>query len=344
MHQRGNRTTRRRPWVLGLAAASLSAWGVYKVANTRVLGTPMAADTSCQTDPSSAADMGPFTPGSAPIRCQPWDIGTGVTGYAWQAPSPRAVLLLQHGWAEYAQRFVTQYNQLVPHLLNAGISVYAFDMWGHGRSLGARAVTDVGQAVEDHLAARRKLQGQPLPVFVLGHSLGGLVTASSVVRDQSGLSGVILMSAALQYQSTAPLRIFANIAAFIAPTMPAPLQAADPSALYQGAEEDELHANDPLLYRGRLPMLVAADGATISHDNWNRYPNWKVPVLVMHGTADESTDPQGSQRLFETIASEDKTLHLVEGGRHELLNDTKRDETLQVLLTWLERRLPINRA
>jgi acylglycerol lipase len=342
MRQTSNRKGRRRLWVLGLASAGLLAWTVYKVTNTRVVGTPMAAADSCQTDPGTVADMSQITPGAPPIHCQPWDIGTGVTGYVWHAPKPRAVVLLQHGYGEYAQRFVKQYNQLIPHLLNMGVSVYAFDMWGNGHSPGKRGLIDVGQAVVDHLAARRKLQDQPLSVFLLGHSLGGLVTASSVVRDQSGLSGVILTSPALQYEATRPLLTFAKVAAFFAPTIPAPLKAAPFSLLYYGAEQDERLASDPLFYRGRLPMLVAATGGNISYDNWKLYPNWKVPVLVMHGMADTWTDPQGSQRLFETIAAEDKTLHLVERGYHELLNDTDRDETLRVLITWLERHLPPN--
>jgi alpha-beta hydrolase superfamily lysophospholipase len=284
--------------------------------------------------------MGRFAPGAPPIHCQPWDIGTGVTGYVWHAPNPRAVLLLQHGYGEYARRFVTQYNRLIPHLLNLGVSVYAFDMWGSGHSPGRRGLTDVGQAVEDHLAARRKLRVQPLPVFLLGHSLGGLVTASSVARDQGGVSGVALTSAALQHEASPALLAFARVAGFFAPTVRAPLKAAGLSLLYHGAEQDARLAGDPLFYRGRLPMLVAATGANIAHDNWNLYPCWKVPLLLMHGTADTWTDPRGSQRLFEAVASEDKTLRLVEGGYHELLNDADRDETLKVLLAWLERHLP----
>jgi alpha-beta hydrolase superfamily lysophospholipase len=103
--------------------------------------------------------MSQFTPGAAPIRCQPWDIGTGVTGYVWHAPNARAVLLLQHGYAEHAQRFVKQYNGLIPHLLNMGVSVYAVDMWGHGHSPGPRVLTDIGQAVEDHLAGPTQASG-----------------------------------------------------------------------------------------------------------------------------------------------------------------------------------------
>lgn len=300
----------------------------------------MPDDAGCETVSNAAADMSRFALGAVPIRCRPWETGTGVTGYVWHAPRPRAVLLLQHGWAEYAQRFVRQYNQLIPHLLNLGVSVYAFDMRGHGHSPGRRGVTDVGQSVDDHLAARRKLGEQPLPVFVLGHSLGGLVTASSVVRDQSGLSGVILSSPALQFDATPKLLAFARVAAFFAPAIPAPLKAMPTSLLYRGAEGNESLSSDPLFYRGRVTMLVGATSGNLAHNNWSLYPDWKVPVLLMHGTADKYTDPRGSQRLFETVASADKTLHLVEGGYHELLNDTERDETLKVLLEWLERRLP----
>lgn len=272
--------------------------------------------------------------------CLPWDTGTGVAGYVWHAPAPRAALLLQHGYGEYALRFVGQYSQLIPRLLNAGFSVYAFDMRGSGHSPGRRGLTDVARAVEDHLAARRILRQQALPVFLFGHSLGGLVTATSVLREQGGVSGVVLSSAALLFEASRGLLAFARAAALLAPTVRAPHKAAGVDLLYRGAERDEVLAADPLFYRGRVPMLVAATAGNIAHDNWNRYHGWEVPVLLIHGTADTWTDPRGSQRLFESIASDDKTLHLVEGGYHELLNDAGRDETVRVVMKWLERRLP----
>ena len=341
MEQNEDRKARRRLLALGLTTVA-SAWAVYKATNTRVVGTPMAADTGCQTDPRTVAGMSRFTPGAAPIRCQPWDIGTGATGYVWHALSPRAVLLLQHGYGEYAQRYVRHYNGLIPHLLNAGVSVYAFDMWGHGRSPGVRAVTDMGRAVEDHLAARRELRGQPLPVFVLGHSLGGLVTASSVARDGSGPSGVILSSPLLKRGEGAFTRLLANVLAAVGPTLPTPGESADPSGLSGIPEELESAANDPSIHHGRVPILLAATSLNLIADNQNRYPEWNVPTLVLHGSADRSTDPEGSRALFEAITSWDKTLHLVEGGRHELLNGTERDETLRTLLAWLERHIPPN--
>jgi alpha-beta hydrolase superfamily lysophospholipase len=78
----------------------------------------------------------------------------------------------------------------------------------------------------------------------------------------------------------------------------------------------------------------------VAHDSWDLYPSWRLPTLLLHGTADTVTDPAGSRAFYDTIASKDKTLHLVEGGYHELLNDTGRDETLQVLLNWLAHHTP----
>lgn len=282
-----------------------------------------------------------FAPEALTIRCQPWDIGRGVAGYVWHAPEPRAVLLLQHGFGEYAQRFVERYSRLIPHLLNAGVSVYAFDMRGHGRSPGRRAVTDLGRAVEDHLAARRRLREQTLPVFVLGHSLGGLVTAAGVARDQSGLSGVVLSSPFLSKEVPTWKRLLVSVLAAVGPTLLAPEAPAELSGLSRIPEELELVENDPLIYRGRAPMLLAATALKLLEANPSFYPEWRVPTLVLHGTADTYTEPDGSREFFKAIASEDKTLHIVEGGYHELLNDTGRDETLRVILAWLERRLPL---
>src|SRR5215207_335361 len=74
--------------------------------------------------------MSGVSPGAAAIRCEPWDIGTGVAGYAWRAPNPRAVLLRQHGYGHYARQYLHGNAQLIRHLLNVGVSVYAFDTQG----------------------------------------------------------------------------------------------------------------------------------------------------------------------------------------------------------------------
>lgn len=298
----------------------------------------MAADDGFQNDPGASADVSRFTPGAPPVPCRPWDTGTGVRGYVWHAPEPRAVLLLQHGFGEYARRYVGRYGALIPNLLNVGVSVYAFDLRGHGRSPGRRAVTDVETAVADHLAARRKLESLPLPLFLLGHSLGGIVTATSVTRDPSDLRGVILSSPALLVTANLLTRLLARAAAAVAPTLP--VRRLAPAGISRIAEQVELVKADSLMYHGAMPARLAASVLFTSRGNWNLYPRWEAPTLLIHGTADTFTEPQGSRRFVDTIASKDKELYLVEGGYHELLNDIGGDETLRVLLDWLARRLP----
>lgn len=323
-------------WPRLLIATGATTWTAYKLVTRRGRWSRGGIDASVAVLTEMSA--------RGAVHPEPWDIGTGLTGYVWHASEPRAAVLLQHGFGEYAQRFTRQYNRLIPRLLDMGVSVHAFDMWGHGHSPGVRGLVNIDQAVKDHLAARRLLQGQPLPVFLFGHSLGGLVTATSVVHNQLGVHGVILSAPALLYEEPMTTRLIARIGAFLAPTMPAPTEKIEPARLYRGAEHDGVYANDPLVYRGTPPMLVGSTVVETSLRNWKRYREWRVPVLAIHGTDDILTDPRGSERLIESVASDDKTLHLVEGGYHEVLNDTHRDAALQVILGWLEERIPATGA
>jgi acylglycerol lipase len=332
---------------LGLAGlgALVVVWIGYRATTMRRMSGRLTVDTGCDSDPNTVAEMSAFSPGAASVRCQPWDVGTGVTGYVWHAPKPRAVLLVQHGWGDYAQRYVRQSSQLIPHLLERGISVYAIDMWGNGRSPGRRGATDIGNAVEDHLAARRKLREQPLPVFVLGHSVGGLVTATSTLRDQSGVRGMILIAPALKWGVSGSLRFVGRVGGFLLPTFPVPMPPGDPADQSRDGQLDARLAEDPLYHIGSISWATAGSGATTSHANWERYRHVTVPVLAVSGTADRVTDPVGVREFIEAVRSRDKTLSLVDGGRHSLLDDPPSSaEALQIILGWLDRRLPPNDA
>lgn len=269
---------------------------------------------------------------------QPWETGAPVVGYHWPAPAPRAAVLLTHGLGEYAGRYAQRYNRLIPRLQEAGFSVYAQDLRGHGASAGRRAVVNARELVADHLLARETLRGQPLPVYAFGHSLGGLITAASVARDPRGLSGVILSSPALLVGEDEPrwLRAAAPLLARIAPN--AGTTVLDSAGLSRVAEEVEAYRADPQVYQGKVPALTAASMLGLSGELWAHYERWHLPTLVLHGDADRLTDVRGARRFVEAIPAGDKTLHLVGGGHHELLNDEGRDEALAWILGWLRER------
>mgnify|MGYP002777124224 FL=1 len=272
-------------------------------------------------------------------RASPWDFDRGRAGYVWRAPDARAALLLTHGFAEYAERYVDRYNGLVPRLQALGFNVYAFDMRGHGRSAGERGVADMREAVADHRAARRALRGLGKPLFLFGHSLGGLVTAVSVAEDPSDVSGVVLSAPALQLAAPAHLRTIASIVATFAPAarLVPPL---DADGLSRIPEEVRAYRNDPMVSDARVPARTGVTAIAVSESGWRRYEGWTTPVLVLHGEQDRATDPRGSKRFIEMIAARDKRLALYPDGMHELLNDLERDGALELISTWLGERAP----
>ncbi len=272
----------------------------------------------------------------APIA-ESWDIGRGVCGYAWRTPNSRANLLLMHGFAEYAERYVNHYSTLVPQLNTLGFDVYAFDAEGHGRTPGARGVADIRRAVADHRAARRLLNAQAKPLFVFGHSLGGLIAAASVAENSDGVAGVVLSAPALLIEVPAHLRLIAKISAVLAPGF-RPLPAGPSHRISRIASEVEAYDNDPMITALSIPSKVGATAMDVADQAWTRYGNWKTPVLVFHGARDELTDPKGSERFIVTIAATDKHLEIYPEGRHEILNDLDRDAALALLSNWLSTR------
>jgi len=274
-----------------------------------------------------------------PIRGggRPWDIGTGVAGYCWPAQTPRAVLLLQHGLSEYAERYVNEYHALIPTLQARGVSVYAIDLEGHGRSPGRRAATDVQTSVRHHRAARAALNSVALPMFCFGHSLGGLVTATSVLEAPAGVRGVVLSSAALWIEAPAWQRWLAPWVGAVLPHCP--VGQLDPGGISRDPARVQAMLDDPMKYHGKLQAGMAASILASSAANWSRYPSWTTPVLAIHGTADRYTACEGSRRFIEVVAADDKTLWLVEGGYHELLNDRGAPAALAEVLGWIEARI-----
>ncbi len=269
---------------------------------------------------------------------QSWDFGRNLAGYHWPAADARANILLAHGFAEYAERYVAHYHQLIPKLNALGFNVYAFDLAGHGRSAGARGVTDMRTAVADHIAARRALNASGEPLFLFGHSLGGLVTAASVAQNKDDVAGVVLSAPALSISAPAHLRAIAGVVSIFAPSarLVPPL---DPEGLSRIPEEVAAYRSDPMISDTRVPAKTGATAIDVAEAAWPLYRKWTTPVLVLHGEQDRATDPEGSKRFTALAPAPDKHLILYQQGRHELLNDLERDEVMRTISEWLSDRL-----
>lgn len=256
---------------------------------------------------------------------------------------PRAVVGLLHGGAEHSGR----YPHTAKRLTSVGFQVDAFDQRSHGASdrvhgvpLQIERFDDLLDDTEAWLASRRAAHGQR-PFFVLAHSMGALIALTLAARDRLHVDGLITTGAALtvlapeafakaaQLGATDPDAIVSRLprGGFDAGTRDSDMRAI--------AEADELHADV-----AGVPALFMAEVAAITAAIADELDAVRVPLLVLHGTDDRMAAPQRSVELVERAASTDKTLHLVEGGYHSLLRDLDRAATEELIIAWIEARLP----
>ena len=246
----------------------------------------------------------------------------------------RAAVAIVHGYAEHCGR----YQWTAEQLAGAGFAVHAYDLRGHGQSEGARVfVKSFREHLDDldaFLALVRAESGDR-PVFLLGHSMGGMIVTLYCSIRHRELAGLITSGAAVS-RPGGLLRVMAGVIGMIARVRPtlgvrrlaAATVSRDPAVV-------EAYDNDPLVFRGKMPAaLMASFGRALSRIQ-DDMDTISLPLLVMHGTADELAPAEGAQALYDAVASSDKTLKLYEGLAHEILNEPEKEQVMDDLRAWL---------
>lgn len=255
--------------------------------------------------------------------------------------APRAVVVICHGVNSHGG----QHRWTAEQFVGQGLAAYALDLRGRGKSDGERFyVHDIADYVAD-VAGTVKIAKQRhpgLPVFLLGHSAGGVTSAVYTLDNQAELAGFICESFA--FQVPAPGFALAAIKGLshIAPHLPVlKLKMADftrdPAAL---AALDA----DPLTAHEAQPAATVAALVRADERLREEFPLIKLPVLILHGTEDKATVPAGSQFFFDTVGSTDKTLKLYEGHYHDLLADLGKERVMADIMAWIDRHLPARTA
>jgi alpha-beta hydrolase superfamily lysophospholipase len=257
---------------------------------------------------------------------------------SWPATgNARAVVVVCHGVNSHGGQYLWSGEQFA----KAGFAAYALDLRGRGKSEGERFYVDTVAEYVDDVAATIELaksRNPGLPVFLLGHSAGGVVSATYTLDNQKELAGFICESFA--FQIPAPGFALAAIKGLshIAPrlhVLKLPLEAftRDPAALAA------LKA-DPLIANENQPAATVAALVRADERLMEEFPNIHIPVFIMHGTADKATVPAGSQVFFDTVGAKDKTLKLYKDHFHDLLNDTGKEQVMADIVAWIDKRLP----
>jgi alpha-beta hydrolase superfamily lysophospholipase len=251
--------------------------------------------------------------------------------------APRAVVVICHGVNAHGGQYFWPAEQLSAD----GLVVYALDLRGRGRSEGERFyVEDVTEYVADVSTVIRhaKTSDPGLPVFLLGHSAGGVVSCTYTLDNQSELAGLICESFAFQVPAPGFALSAIKAISHIAPRLGVLKMkntdfTRDPKAV---AALD----NDPLIAGENQPAITVA--ALVRADERLKvdFPKITLPVFILHGTADKVTCPDGSKFFHETAGSKDKTLKLYEGHVHDLLADTGKEGVMADIQSWIAKRLP----
>lgn len=249
--------------------------------------------------------------------------GNCLQGYAWQ-PSGKpvvAAVVVAHGIHDHARR----YEGLAQALNQSGIALLSWDQRGHAASGGARQRVDSAeQLVGDmRLTAQEAAKRYPgVPIFAYGHSMGGLIALNYALSDEKSLKGLIVSSAALKLPDSASAGQLAVVKTLSAIAPGLPVETIDETKLVRLLQAREALAADPLLARDKVPARSVATILNGIESARPRFASVKLPLLILHGTADQVTSPAGSRELAAQAASTDKTIKLFDSALHDLLHDS----------------------
>ena len=253
------------------------------------------------------------------------------------AMQPRAVIVLSHGFNSHSGYYLWAAEQLSA----SGLAVYALDYRGRGKSDGERYYIDKFSEYQgdlDLLVKTARSREPGLPIFILGHSAGGVIACNYVLDNQADIAGLICESFA--YRVPAPdfaLAVLKGLS-HLAPhahvlNLPKKEFSRDPKVV-------QALIDDPLLANEVQPTKTVAEMVRADERLKRDFPLFKLPLLIIHGTKDTVTRPEGSQEFYDRASSADKTLKLYPDYFHDPLNDIGKEAVMADIRSWIEKRLP----
>lgn len=261
--------------------------------------------------------------------------GANIYYQAWIPDGEvKAVLFLVHGLGEHSGRYHNHVNHFVPQ----GYAIYGLDHLGHGKSEGEREVIENFSDYTDTLAIYYQMvKGwQPRkPIFILGHSMGGLISCTYLLDHQADFKGAILSAPAIKVSENISSFTIAlgKLLSQVAPK--AGILALDPSGISRDPEVVRTYNNDPLVFHGKTPARLAAEMLKAMMRVTAEIGKISLPFIVVQGSADKLVDPSGAQMLYERAGSSDKTLKMYEGLYHEVHNEPERGVMFKDVEDWL---------
>ncbi|XP_043406765.1 monoglyceride lipase isoform X3 [Chelonia mydas] len=216
---------------------------------------------------------------------------------------------------------------------------------GHGQSEGDRmVVSDFHVFIRDslqHIDLMKK-DHPDLPVFILGHSMGGAISILTACERPNEFSGLVLISPLVvaSPEAATPIKVFAaKVLNFVLPNLT--LGAIDPNVVSRNKKEVESYTSDPLVYHGGMKISFVIQLMNAIAKIERSLPKLTLPILVLHGLPDKLCDIKGSYLLMDTVQSQDKTLKVYDEAYHALHKELPEVSTavFKEILTWIGQKV-----
>lgn len=264
--------------------------------------------------------------------------GLKIATTSWKpAGKPRAVMVLIHGFNAHSGYMAWPAEQFAAR----GIAAYALDLRGRGKSEGERFyVEEFSDYLTDvnTLVSQARSENPGLPIYVLGHSAGGVIASSYVFEHQDQIAGLVCESFAFDVGLPHLVQLALQGVSHLAPHLH--VFSLNNKDFSRDPKAVERMNTDPLIAKESQPAETASEMLKAAERLKANMPAFTVPVLIIHGTEDKATRPAGSQYFYDHAGAKDKTLRLYDGHFHDLLNDVDKEKVMADVQAWLDARIP----
>lgn len=263
----------------------------------------------------------------------------------------KATVYMTHGYGSDSSWL---FQKIAIAYANWGYAVHCADLVGHGRSDGLHGyLGDLAAAADASLSyflsVRKSEKYKDLPAFLFGESLGGLVTMLMYLRSEAGVWTGLILSAPLfmipEDMKPSKVRLFLFGLLFgLADTWEAMPDNKMVGKAIRDPEKLKIIASNPRRYTGRPRVGTMREIARMTDYVQANFNKVTIPFLVLHGTADGVTSPEGSKLLYEKAASEDKEIILYENMLHSLVQGEPDENSARVLAdmrAWIDKRVDL---
>jgi acylglycerol lipase len=257
---------------------------------------------------------------------------------SWMPKHPKLILGVIHGLGEHCGR----YKHFAQYFSDKGYGLYLYDQRGHGKSPGKRVHAMHLKEFVDDLQSFLKMirrEEEETKFFLLGHSFGGQIAINYLGNHSVGLSGAILSAPNIQLAMPVhPLKkLMADTLSLILPTMSL---GNDIHAEYLSHDLQIVrdYQSDKLVNH-RITLRMGAEVLENLNQLMALAPKIKTPSLVLHGSADKITSPQGSREFFDRMKVADRQYKLYPDYYHEIFNEIGKEKVFQDIEAWLQKRV-----